>query len=246
MEEKKIDMDIMDINLKLRSDILEYSLNLEKSINDLLLASLGIWAGSNATRLFGGKAGITFKNKIDLLCDIDVLSKDENSDLELLMVFRNKFLHLIDCNSFKSVLEQLDNSLKNKFKRYLPELPKSQSIDDEELYRLACLNLYLKNIGVIKKKLEKKESEINERFEIFQALNQKNIYHIDLFFNFIKDLFSILENSDMTDLKIRNLSKVISAKCQEYVDKYDEDEYVSLNTKCKYFFEDIEKVKKLL
>src|ERR1035437_7045812 len=98
----------MDNNIKLRSEILEYSLILEEAINTLLLFNLGIRDGGNLTRLFGKKANISFKNKIDLLYDIDILSKEENSDLELLMIFRNKFLHDIGCNSFLNTIESLD------------------------------------------------------------------------------------------------------------------------------------------
>ena len=111
----------MEVNLQLRSEILEYSLTLEEAINNLLLFNLGIFDGGQATRLFGNKASISFKNKIDLLYDINVLTKEENSDLELLMIFRNKFLHDIKCNSFSNVLEILDNGIKNKFKNYLKE-----------------------------------------------------------------------------------------------------------------------------
>ncbi len=73
----------MDLNLNLRSEILEYSLILENVINDLWLLNLGIFDGGKETRLFGNKASISFKNKIDLLYDINVLNKEENSDLEL-------------------------------------------------------------------------------------------------------------------------------------------------------------------
>ena len=53
----------MEINLNLRSEILEYSLNIEESINDLILLYLGIYIENNKTRLFGNKGAITFKNK---------------------------------------------------------------------------------------------------------------------------------------------------------------------------------------
>ncbi len=42
-----------NINIELRSEILEYSLILEKYINELLLLNLGIMSDSKATRLFG-------------------------------------------------------------------------------------------------------------------------------------------------------------------------------------------------
>jgi len=197
-----------------RSEILEYSLTLEEAINNLLLFNLGIFDGGKATRLFGNKASISFKNKIDLLYDINVLTKEENSDLELLMIFRNKFLHDINCNSFLNVLEILDNGIKNKFKGYLKE---GKTIDNEDACKAACLDLYLKNISTIKNKIKDKRIQIEERSEIFQLLNQQIINHHDLFFDLIKDLFLILENSELEDDKLRALSVVISEKLQEAV-----------------------------
>lgn len=45
----------MDINIKLRSEILEYSLNIEESINELLLLNLGVYDNGVGTRLFSEK-----------------------------------------------------------------------------------------------------------------------------------------------------------------------------------------------
>ena len=197
----------MDINIKLRSEILEYSLILEEAINNLLLLNLGIFDGGNSTKLFGKKAGVTFKNKIDLLYDIDVLSKEENAALELLMIFRNKFLHDIECNSFLSIVSQFDNGLKNKFRAYLNE---GQSINDEISCRTACSNLFLKNIKTIKNKVKAKRITIEEKNEIFQLNTQQIIFNLDLFYDLINDLFLILENADLKNEKVRNLIDLIS------------------------------------
>ena len=52
-----------EINIKLRSEILEYSLNMEESINELLLLNLGMYDNGVGTRLFSGKNGLTFKDR---------------------------------------------------------------------------------------------------------------------------------------------------------------------------------------
>ncbi len=231
----------MEINIKLRSEILEYSLILEKAINDLLLINLGIFDGGHSTRLFGKKASITFKNKIDFLYDTEILSKEENADLELLMIFRNKFLHDIECNSFLSAIEQLDNSIKNKFKLHLNH---GQSINNEDSCKTACQNLYLKNIDVIKNKVKCERIKIQERSEVFLLQNKQIIYHHDLFFGLINDLFLILENSELEDEKVRKLSNIISVKCQEYIDKITTDEeIVSLKNRLSLFLADSDKIK---
>jgi len=167
----------MDINLKLRSEIIEYSLTLENSLNNLLLINLGIFEGGESTRLFGKKASISFKNKIDLLYDINVLSKQENSDLELLMVFRNKFLHDKSCNSFLKLIDTLDKSVIKKFKVFLKE---NKSIDSEEACHEACLALYHKNLDTIQNKFKDKKNQISEKEELFQLYYQQIINHQDL------------------------------------------------------------------
>ena len=58
-----------DINLKTRTIILEYSLQIESDINNLLFGYLEIFE-KDKIKNFGKKAGISFKSKIDLLFDI--------------------------------------------------------------------------------------------------------------------------------------------------------------------------------
>jgi len=55
----------IDINLELRSEILEASLNLEDTINELIVALLVI--EKQKRKAISNKSGnLTFKNKIDL------------------------------------------------------------------------------------------------------------------------------------------------------------------------------------
>ena len=129
----------MDINLNLRSQILECSLNIEDAVDTVIILSLGITDKNVKTRLFGNKPSITFKNKIDLLFDLQLLSKEDNFNLDLLMVFRNKFMHDINCNSFNSVFKIVDNSIKNKFKAFLND---DETIEDEK----SCLKRFSKSL----------------------------------------------------------------------------------------------------
>ncbi len=205
-----------EINIELRSEILEYSLILENAINDLLLLQFGIFESGKSTKLFGKKQGITFKNKIDLLFDINVLNKDENGEFELLMIFRNKFLHDLECNSFHIIVSDFDNGLKNRFKKFLQ---KDQDIIDEELCRKACRELFLKNIRTLQTKLKTRRQIIEEKNEVFQLLSNNIIFHVDLFFDLIDELFLILENSELENEKVRNQTELIYKKCIDYISK---------------------------
>jgi hypothetical protein len=226
----------MEINLTLRSEILGCSLNIEKSINDLLLLYLGLYGDNKNTRLFGNKPGITFNNKIDLLYDLQILSKAENSDFVLLMNFRNKFLHDIDCISFSSVFEQLDNSIKNKFKNFLND---GDSIDDEEACLSAFRNLYLKNIRVLLTKIEVKKKRTANKADVLHAFIDEVAYQIDIFYDFINELLLSIEKEDMADEKVQKVIKTISAVCEKYMNKYSTDEkYLSLKEKQQEFLSD--------
>jgi len=222
-----------DINIDVRYDVLKYSLSIEYAINSLLLAYLGI-LGKSSTKLFGNKAGISFKNKIDLLYDIDVLSKDEHGDLELLMNFRNKFLHDINCNTFLYALENFDNGIRNKFKK---RLDNEDQIENEEFCKKAYTSLYVQNIKVIKKKVEERRIQIYERAGFIETLFQRNVKQIDLSFNLVDEILKELELAELENPKVAELARIISSKCVEYNSLIQHDkEMIKFDEKIKMFF----------
>ena len=90
-------------NLPLRTRILEIALDLEHGINSFLVWLLLI--ESDKRKAISNRSGtLSFKNKIDLLFDIDYLTIEEHKELLLVMEFRNQFLHNIECNSFQSAI----------------------------------------------------------------------------------------------------------------------------------------------
>ncbi|MEO7315495.1 MAG: hypothetical protein ABIW47_09930 [Ginsengibacter sp.] len=208
------------LNIELRSRILEYSLLIEVFINDLLLLNLGIYDENIKTRLFSNKGKISFQNKIDLLYDIEVLSKEENSEFELLMIVRNKFMHDIECDSFHTFLNQLDNGIVNRFKRFLEE---GQSISDEEACRKASYRLFQKNIETIKNKIKLNKVAKNKKYELLQVQNERIIYYID----FIKDLMDKVsiaaENSELENPKVAILGMELLQILEESVRKLNSE-----------------------
>ena len=228
----------MDLNLEIRSEILSYSLIIENSINDLLLLNLGIKDDRKKTRLFGSKASISFKNKIDLLYDINVLNREENFDFELLMIFRNKFLHDINCNSFKSITEQFDNGLKNKFKLFYNE---KESFFDELASKNACSNLFKKNILTLKCKVKENRLKTGYRNELFQIQNKQILNYIDVIGDLMNDLYIVLEKSELEDEKVNKLSEGINLILDNTLLKLNSED----NTKIEIdnFFNSPEKMK---
>lgn len=65
-------------NLPLRTNVLEMALNVEDSVNSILLIYLSI--ENNDRKAITNKSGnLSFKNKIDLLFDLDILTKEEHA-----------------------------------------------------------------------------------------------------------------------------------------------------------------------
>jgi len=178
-----------DLNIDLRSKILEYSLNLEYYVNKLILLNLSIF-NEDATKNFGNKVGISFKNKIDLLFDLDILEQDELNNLEVLMVFRNKFLHDIKINSFTKIISQLDNGIVNRFKKFCI----NESFKSENDFIIAFDNLYINNIDLLIKKITKRFQESKFRNDTLKniANGYEQLQNESL--NVTKKIIDLIEN----------------------------------------------------
>jgi hypothetical protein len=208
------------LNIELRSRILEYSLFIEKLINDLILWNLGIYDEKVKTRLFSNKGKISFQNKIDLLYDIEVLSKEENSEFELLMNVRNKFMHDIECDSFHILLNQLDKGIVNRFKKFLEE---GQLISDEEACKKASYRLFQKNIETIKNKIELNKVAKDKKYKLFQSQNDQIVYYIDFIYDLLNEVSIATENSELENPKVAILGAEILQILEESVRKLNSE-----------------------
>lgn len=186
-------------NIELRSRVLEYSLSIESSINDLLLLNLGLYSDKRKTRLFSNRGKISFQNKIDLLNDIGALSKDENLDFQLLMNIRNKFMHDIECDSFCTLVYQLENGIVNRFKRFLEDIQKTTT---EEDWTNACFRLFQKNIKTIKSKISASKDAINRKHKFLQIQNEQNIFYKDLIYDLLNEVSIVTESSELKNPKV--------------------------------------------
>ena len=208
------------LNIEVRSRILEYSLVIENLINDLLLLNLGIYNEKEKTRLFSNRGKVTFQNKIDLLFDIEVLSKEENSEFELLMNVRNKFLHVLECGSFQDLFQILDKGIVNRFKKFLEE---GQSISDEEACKSACYKIFKTNLGTIKKKIQLNKAAKEKKNKLFQVQNEQIIYYIDFISDLLNKISTATENAELENPKVLILGMVIQQILEESVQKLNSE-----------------------
>ena len=200
-----------NVNLELRSKILFCALNIENVINNLLVKHLLI-IDKTKTKNFANRPGISFQSKIDLLFDIEVISKAELLTIELLMIFRNKFLHDIKYNSYTLVLNDLDNGIRNRFFKFL----RDEKFKSENEYDTAFSNLYNKIVAFINEKVEEIDKFQNTKIEFL--LFQNNL--LATVISESLDLMTFLSNFNN---KIENIvmKKELTNKIVEFEKKID-------------------------
>lgn len=158
-----------ELNIELRKEILEIALNIEKMVSDLLILYLNI-EKEDRKAICNKSSSLSFKNKIDLLFDLEVFSKDEYGKLLLIMEFRNQFLHNYDCNSFEKAGDFLGSDKLRKllgFDKYLDE-----NTENDINYIDAYRGLHLSCMDDILLKIQRKEEISKEKRQLVLALSE--------------------------------------------------------------------------
>nr|WP_315154231.1 hypothetical protein [uncultured Flavobacterium sp.] len=201
-------------NIELRTKVLEYALDIENSVNTFLVVHFEI-NDHIKSKNFGSKAGISFKNKIDLLYDLEVLTKEEHNDLEIFMVFRNKFLHDLECSTFEIALKTIDSGIRNKLLNFLDE--QTNDLSEKKLEK-AYFNLFLKCFKMLVSKYEKRIEKIeNIRFLVNGFItNYEELLSFSL--KTSANILKTLAESELENPKILALSNIISEKCLKLSD----------------------------
>jgi hypothetical protein len=213
----------MIMNIKVRGEVLEKALVLEDAVNNLVLLYLGI--KKEDRRAIGHKSGtLTYKNLLDLLYDIDVLDREEWRELLVLMEVRNQFMHNIAFDSFDKAISLLGND-RGKILLGLNTIG-GETI--EQKYSNGFLELAIKCIGIVRKKIELKKQDIKEKSAYVRKLLDFIVQYDEMIHN---KLDALLDNFDFEEplegqrqfdanrLKLILHVDVIELK-QEFVDKF--------------------------
>lgn|SRR5690554_5449387 len=208
------------LNIEIRSKILEYSLIIEKAINDLLKYNLGLFVPNDNTRLFSNKGQISLQNKIDLLNDFGVLTKEEKLNFELLMIIRNKFMHDLECNSFQTLFAQLDNGIVNRFKKHLDE---GGLISKEGDCLNACINLAIKNLKIIEKKMELQIMTNRKKVELFEIQNKQIDYYSDFTYELLKGITNVITKTRSNNPEVVSFKNELLKILEESSQKLDSE-----------------------
>ncbi len=225
------------INRDLRMEVLEYALKLEKNINTLLLDILDI--PNKETKTLSGKSGsLSFKNKIDLLLDLGVLETNDHSQLLLLMQFRNKFLHDLQCDSFETALslfggdknnvitklfsgENLKN--KNKKKEILEEYNSKNKEEKEDMCREAYSQLFDRTVKIVTEKIKLFEKEYDTKIAAIRDLYKSGAFFMKTSSHIINKVFSFCkENGDYSEIVKLIENELTSITSPEECEKHKE------------------------
>ena len=212
-------------NLPLRTEILDIALSLEQNVNSLLLIYLSIEIQER--KAITNKSGnLSFKNKIDLLFDLEILNKDEYKYFLLLMEFRNQFLHNIECNSFTYAVDILGRDKEKSLMKF-NEL--DFNTDKEFIYNHCYRILYSKSIKIVLDKIRKRKETINEKAKLLTVAVENSIYLIDSLFGLIDKLFETYmpDYSDSNEsIKLKTeIFKTIGSEIEKI---FSTDEYIEL------------------
>jgi len=204
-----------EINLELRSQILEIALTLENSINKLITVYLEIEHPDPKT--IGNKnSSISFKSKLDLLSDLEILSKEEYSKLLLVMEFRNQFLHNLNCDSFIVAIELLGS---DRGKQLLKFDDLEFEANQELRYNSAYKRLFLNSLDIILVKYAKRKEEIAEKREAFLTISNYINYCLDNDEEIIQEILLMCMPHNGDDAKLSNFKSCVSSFISGHIER---------------------------
>ncbi|WP_417913021.1 hypothetical protein [Candidatus Electronema sp. TJ] len=233
------------INRELRIEILECALKLEANINTLLLELLDIPDSLKKKSLSGKSGSLSFKNKIDLLSDIEVISDDEYGEFILLMEFRNKFLHDLYCNSFMDALllcgEHRNNTMlrlvygieasknfsknKNEKNRKITEYDSMSEQEKERICLESFINLFDRTVCIVKNKIELAEKEFQGRINLIRTLSHGMAFYCKRYTDFLVEIDGMLKKHNLPDA----LTKLIVNECNFFTSSEEVKKYSQID-----------------
>ena len=120
-----------------RNIILGTSLIIEKATSRFIANLLGIKNPENSLTLGSKNSSLSFNQKIDLLIDLGALNVSDKSKFRLFMELRNKFMHVLEADSFVNCFKLLDAKEAFLFKLY----PQYKDKVDEKNLKAASMKL---------------------------------------------------------------------------------------------------------
>ncbi|MCI5196860.1 MAG: hypothetical protein D3919_11670 [Candidatus Electrothrix sp. AW5] len=238
------------INRELRINILECAIKLEANINTLLLEFLDIPNKVKKKSLSGKTGSLSFKNKIDLLFDLEIINNDEYGDLLLLMEFRNKFLHDLHCNSFKDALSLYGEHRNNKMLNLLYGVQASKQFskkeknskiveynskteqEKEQVCRESFNNLFSRTVDIFTNKIELSEKKFQDRINVIRKFNNAVKFYLTRYGGFLDSIDKLSKKYNLPD----ELLRVIREEQKIFLYSEEAQEHRKIDSSCVSLF----------
>ena len=172
------------MNKELRLEILINSLELENQLSKIIARIIRV--PKSGTKTLGNQSSsLSFKTKVDLLYDLDRISKSEYNLIILFIEIRNQFIHNLESDSFVKVCEILGNNKRNKLVSIDSRVAKLYSdyeshpeakIDIEGILKLAFGALDQKLRKILINQYERLLHEIQKDDEDKARLEQHDVF----------------------------------------------------------------------
>jgi hypothetical protein len=145
--------------MQIRTEILQYSLLIE-NFSSIFLSNLLNITDYRLSKSIGNKSSnLSFKQKIDLLIDIQALENKEKNKFSHFMAIRNQFMHNLEANSYENCFKNLDGAEKFLLKTF----PQDFKLSKEKQLEFATKKLAEDVITITVKLMEKIEEKIREK-----------------------------------------------------------------------------------
>lgn len=213
-------------NIEKRAMVLKFALGIESLITKLLAHSLAIF--HDHRKAFSNKSGnLSAKNRIDLLFDLEMFTKEEHGAFLLFFEYRNQFMHNPECNTFENAVEFLGN---DKEKRLMKFNPEARCVEEQAL-QIAFLSLTHHCHATIVAKIEKRKEHIAGITKMFQdqltalsslsdqyeALSNRLSALLENEFRSIRGQAATLESEEIGEARLKLLSEMMSIISEEGV-----------------------------
>ncbi len=212
------------MNIELRKEILKRALVAEEGVRKLLLFVLN--TRKEDRKAISKKSSVlSFNDKINILFDLEVINSDEYKNFSLLSEFRNKFMHDIDCFSFKEavdIFEKFNNqgSKGKELLKFHQDKSKHKKDGTEDDYRKAYFKLAEDLYDIISKKMN---SYIEEKTENYNFISKLVDYNARVAVT-LSDIVGIIINNNMTPDEtkrdvLKEVSRVLPSEDLKYINK---------------------------
>jgi hypothetical protein len=179
-----------------RAEVIEAGVAFEYSVNQILCFIIDIDISNSLA--FGHKSNLSFKNKIDILCDMKFVPKEISTNFQTFSEIRNKFAHVQYVDNFTKCFE----ILKDKKSNILSFSDNKQNLIEEEINYKICFDFLCFQLAMwMKLILEKTHFNKNQMLKKTIVVEMLRTVLINKELNSESDLFSSQIDKLITEIQ---------------------------------------------